>query len=63
MPHFILLTKLTSDGVKTIKNNPNRIADDGFRAKLAAGARRRRDELSWERTAADLAALISDGSS
>ena len=27
MPHFILLTKLTSDGVKTIKNNPNRIAE------------------------------------
>ena len=25
MPHFILLTKLTSDGVKTIKNNPARI--------------------------------------
>lgn len=25
MPHFILLTKLTSEGVKTIKNNPNRI--------------------------------------
>ena len=25
MPHFILLTKLTSDGVKTIKNNPDRI--------------------------------------
>ena len=27
MPHFILLTKLTSDGVKTIKNNPDRIAE------------------------------------
>ena len=26
-----------------------RIADDGLRAELAAGARRRRDELSWER--------------
>ncbi len=27
MPHFILLTKLTSDGVKTIKNNPDRISE------------------------------------
>ena len=27
MPHFILLTKLTSDGVKTIKNNPARIGE------------------------------------
>lgn len=27
MPHFILLTKLTSEGVKTIKNNPDRIAE------------------------------------
>ena len=27
MPHFILLTKLTSDGVKTIKNNPARIRE------------------------------------
>jgi uncharacterized protein with GYD domain len=25
--HFILLTKLTSDGVKTIKNNPSRIGE------------------------------------
>jgi uncharacterized protein with GYD domain len=25
--HFILLTRLTSDGVKTIKNNPDRIAE------------------------------------
>jgi len=25
--HFILLTKLTSDGVKTIKNNPSRIRE------------------------------------
>ncbi len=39
-----------------------KIADDGHRAELAAGARRRRDELSWERTTDDLAALISDGS-
>ncbi|HKQ17331.1 MAG TPA: glycosyltransferase family 4 protein [Solirubrobacterales bacterium] len=34
------------------------IADGGLRAGLAAGARRRRDELSWERTSDDLAALI-----
>ena len=27
MAHFILLTKLTSEGVKTIKNNPDRIAE------------------------------------
>lgn len=27
MAHFILLTKLTSDGVKTIKNNPARIKE------------------------------------
>ncbi len=27
MAHFILLTKLTSDGVKTIKNNPSRIRE------------------------------------
>jgi len=27
LPHFILLTKLTSEGVKTIKNNPDRIGE------------------------------------
>jgi uncharacterized protein with GYD domain len=27
MAQFILLTKLTSDGVKTIKNNPSRIGE------------------------------------
>ena len=27
MANFILLTKLTSEGVKTIKNNPDRIAE------------------------------------
>ena len=27
MPQFILLTNLTSDGVKTIKNNPGRISE------------------------------------
>ena len=37
------------------------IADDGVRAELADGARRRRAELSWERTTADLAALVGDG--
>ncbi len=36
-----------------------RLGDDDLRAELAAGARRRRDELSWEHTAADLAALIA----
>jgi 1,2-diacylglycerol 3-alpha-glucosyltransferase len=36
-----------------------RIGDDGFRAELAAGARRRREELSWELTTADLADLIA----
>lgn len=35
-----------------------RIADDGLRAELAGGARQRREELSWERTTADLAALV-----
>jgi glycosyltransferase involved in cell wall biosynthesis len=39
-----------------------RLGDDGLRAELAAGARRRRGELSWERTTADLAALIGGGS-
>ena len=27
LPHFILLTKLTSEGVQTIKNNPDRILE------------------------------------
>ncbi|MEO7197078.1 MAG: glycosyltransferase family 4 protein [Solirubrobacterales bacterium] len=36
-----------------------RLADGGTRAELAAGARRRRDELSWEKTRADLGALVS----
>jgi glycosyltransferase involved in cell wall biosynthesis len=36
-----------------------RIGDDGFRAELAAGARRRREELSWELTTADLTDLIA----
>ena len=39
------------------------LADDGLRAALAAGARRRREELSWERTTADLAALIGSEAS
>jgi glycosyltransferase involved in cell wall biosynthesis len=37
-----------------------RIADPELRSELAAGARRRREELSWERTKADLAALIAE---
>ena len=36
-----------------------RLADDGFRAELAAGAGRRRRELSWETTRSDLASLLS----
>ena len=27
MPHFIMLTRLTSDGVKTLKNNPSRVQE------------------------------------
>jgi uncharacterized protein with GYD domain len=27
MPQFIMLTRLTSDGVKTVKNNPGRIQE------------------------------------
>ncbi len=38
-----------------------RIADPGLRAELAAGARRRREELRWENTTADLEALIAEG--
>jgi glycosyltransferase involved in cell wall biosynthesis len=37
-----------------------RIADPGLRAELAARARRRREELSWDVTTADLAALIAE---
>jgi hypothetical protein len=36
-----------------------RIADDGLRGELAAGARRRREELSWDHTRADLGELVS----
>ncbi|MDQ3102237.1 MAG: glycosyltransferase family 4 protein [Actinomycetota bacterium] len=36
-----------------------RLADAGLRAELADGARRRRDELSWETTRSDLAALLA----
>lgn len=36
-----------------------RLADDRLRAELAAGARRRREELSWETTRSDLASLLS----
>jgi glycosyltransferase involved in cell wall biosynthesis len=37
-----------------------RIADTALGAVLAAGARRRREELSWDVTTADLAALIAE---
>lgn len=36
-----------------------RLADDDLRAELAAGARRRREELSWDLTTADLADLLA----
>ncbi len=36
-----------------------RLADDELRAELAAGARRRREELSWEHTTADLRDLVA----
>ena len=36
-----------------------RLADPGLRAELAAGARRRREELSWDNTRADLAELVT----
>ena len=36
-----------------------RIADDGLRAELASGARRRRAELSWNHTRADLGELVT----
>ena len=39
-----------------------RIADDGLRAELAAGARRRRGELAWEHTVSDIAALLDHAS-
>jgi glycosyltransferase involved in cell wall biosynthesis len=35
-----------------------RLGDDGLRAELAAGARRRRAELGWDRTTEDLRALL-----
>jgi 1,2-diacylglycerol 3-alpha-glucosyltransferase len=38
-----------------------RIADDDLRAELAAGARRRREELNWETTTQDLAELLASG--
>ncbi|MFN8112095.1 MAG: glycosyltransferase [Solirubrobacterales bacterium] len=37
-----------------------RISDPGLRSELAAGARRRREELSWDNTTADLEALIAE---
>jgi glycosyltransferase involved in cell wall biosynthesis len=35
-----------------------RLRDPDLRAELAAGARQRREELSWDRTVADLGALL-----
>jgi glycosyltransferase involved in cell wall biosynthesis len=35
-----------------------RIANPGLRAELAAGARRRREQLSWDKTVEDLSALL-----
>ncbi len=35
------------------------LADDDLRSQLAAGARTRRDELSWDNTRDDLAALVA----
>lgn len=35
------------------------LADDDLRGQLAAGARRRREELSWDNTRDDLAALVA----
>ncbi|GIK78617.1 MAG: glycosyltransferase [Thermoleophilia bacterium] len=37
-----------------------RLGDGGLRAELAAGARARRAELSWERTTGDLRALLGE---
>ena len=36
-----------------------RLADPGFRAELASGTRRRREELSWDKTVSDLADVLS----
>ena len=36
----------------------DRLADPGLRAELAAGARARREELSWAKTRGDLASLL-----
>jgi 1,2-diacylglycerol 3-alpha-glucosyltransferase len=36
-----------------------RLADEDLRARLAAGTRRRRDELNWETTRADLADMLA----
>jgi glycosyltransferase involved in cell wall biosynthesis len=35
------------------------LADDDLRSQLAAGARRRRDQLTWDRTRDDLEALVA----
>ena len=45
--------------VAALSSAIERLADDGLRAELAAGARRRREELSWETTTRDLADLLA----
>ncbi len=45
--------------VAALTNAIERLRDDGLRDELAAGARRRREELSWEATRADLAELLA----
>ncbi len=45
--------------VSALSSAIERIADDTLRAELAAGARRRREELSWENTTRDLAELLA----
>lgn len=44
--------------VRELSKAIERLADPDLRDKLAAGARRRRDELRWEYTLADLEALV-----
>jgi glycosyltransferase involved in cell wall biosynthesis len=44
--------------VRELSKAIERLADPELRSDLAAGARRRRDELRWENTVADLEALV-----
>ena len=65
-----LLVKSTANGeaksgipamdvsVRGMRNAIERLADDEARAGLAAGARRRREELPWARTVADYGRLL-----